>query len=87
MTVRTFFASRRWTTSDDDKMKSLAASGLSARRVAIQMNRSFLAVRTRAIKLNIRFIKRSSQSDHESLAPGFIARLACREDGLKAKGK
>ena len=35
MTVRTFFASRRWTISDDDKMKSLAASGLSARSVAI----------------------------------------------------
>jgi hypothetical protein len=64
MTRPTFFAPRRWTV-EDDKMKSLAARGLSVRRVAILMNRSFLAVQSRASKLNVTFQKRSSQGDHE----------------------
>ena len=87
MTVPKYFAPRRWTPSDDDKLKSLAASGMSLRSTAIRMNRSFLAVQSRAAKLEVRFVRRSSQSDHESLAAGFIARLAPREDGSKGGGE
>jgi 3-deoxy-D-manno-octulosonate 8-phosphate phosphatase KdsC-like HAD superfamily phosphatase len=79
MTVPAFFAAKRWAPSDDDTLKSLSASGLSLRSVAIQMNRSYLAVQNRAAKLKITFVKRS-HSDHEFLAEGFIARFARRED-------
>jgi hypothetical protein len=79
MTVPAFFAAKRWAPSDDT-LKSLSASGLSLRSVAIQMNRSYLAVQNRAAKLKITFVKRSSHSDHEFLAEGFIARFARRED-------
>jgi hypothetical protein len=82
MTLPAFFAAKRWAPSDDDTLKSLAASELSLRSVAIQMNRSYLAVQSRAAKLKATFVKRSSHSDYESLADGFIARLARREDGL-----
>lgn len=85
MTVRTHFSPRRWTASDDGTLTSLAAAGLSARSVAIKMNRSHFAVQSRALKLKVIFVRRSSKSDHESLPAGFIARLAQTEDWLKAK--
>jgi hypothetical protein len=75
MTFPTFFAPRRWTLADDERMKKLLEAGSSARSIAIQMNRSFLAVQSRAAEFRIKFVKRSSPSDHESLASGFIARL------------
>ena len=76
-----------WTRFEDDSLRSLAASGRSARSIAIQLHRSLFSVKSRAAKLKIRFVKRSSQSDHESLAAGSIAQLVHRQDGLKAKGK
>jgi hypothetical protein len=85
MTVPAFFAAKRWAPSDDDTLKSLSASGLSLRSVAIQMNRSYLAVQNTAAKLKITFVKRSSHSDHEFLAEGFIARFARREDAEIAR--
>ena len=63
----------------------------SARSVAIQMNRSILAIQNRALKLKIVFSKRSSKSDHEAVAVGIVARLVPRDHGsemrLKEKGK
>jgi hypothetical protein len=85
MTARIHFVSQQWTRLEDDSLRSLAASGQSARSIAIQLHRSKLSVKSRATKLKIRFVKRSS--DHESLAAGSIAQLVHRQDGLKAKGK
>ena len=87
-TTRTFLVPRRWSVTDDTKLQSLA-SGLSARSVAIQMNRSILAIQGRALKLRIAFSKRSSKSDHEAVAVGIVARLVPRDHGseMRLKGK
>jgi hypothetical protein len=90
MTTRApYFAPRRWTCPEDDSLRSLAAAGQSARTIAIQLERSFLSVQSRANKLKIVLSRRSSRADHQSLAAGFIARLPNRGDAqrLKAKGK
>jgi hypothetical protein len=87
MTARTHFVSQQWTRLEDDSLRSLAASGRSARSIAIQLRRPLLSVKSRAAKLKIRFVKRCSQSDHESLTTGSIAQLVHRQDGPKAKGK
>jgi hypothetical protein len=90
MTIRAhYFAARRWTRSEEDSLRSLAAAGQSARSIAIQLERSFLSVQSRANKLKIVLSRRSSRADHQSLAAGFIVRLPNRDDGptLKAKGE
>jgi hypothetical protein len=87
MTARTHVVSQQWTRLEDDVLISLAASGRSARSIAIHLHRSLFSVKSRATKLKIRFVKPSSRSDHESLAAGSIAQLVHRQDGLKAKGK
>jgi hypothetical protein len=65
-------------------LRSLA-SGSSARSVAIQMNRSILAIQNRALKLKIVFSKRSSKSDHEAVAVGTVARLVPRDHGSEMR--
>jgi hypothetical protein len=57
---------RRWTSHDDDRIRSLAVAGKNLRSAAIEMNRSYVSVLNRAAKLNVRFATRSRQSDHES---------------------
>ena len=76
-----------WTRFEDGSLRLLAASGRSSRSIAIQLHRSLVSVKSRAAKLKIRFVKRSSRSDHESLAAGSIVQLVHRQDGLKAKAK
>ena len=76
-----------WTRFEDDSLRSLAASGRSSRSIAIHLHRSLPSVKSRAAKLKIRFVKRSSRPDHESLAAGSIVQLVHRQDGPKAKGK
>jgi hypothetical protein len=75
-----FFAPRPWSDTEDAELRSLAASGQSARSIAIQLNRSFLAVQSRASRLKIALNRRSSRADHKSFATGFIARLARRDE-------
>ena len=62
---------RRWTSYDDDHLRSLAGDGMSLRSAAIAMNRSYVSVQNRAAKLNVRFAKRSSQSDHENRVQSY----------------
>ena len=47
------FDSRPWTQADDDKLRKLAPTGLSARAIAIRMNRTETAVRSRARQLQV----------------------------------
>jgi hypothetical protein len=65
---------RRWTSYDDDHLRSLARDGMSLRSAAIAMNRSYVSVQNRAAKLNVRFAKRSSQSDHENRVQSYNLR-------------
>jgi hypothetical protein len=47
------FAARPWTTADDERLKSLALKGASARLIAAHMSRTTVAVRSRASRLDI----------------------------------
>ena len=69
------FIPRRWTYSDDESLRSLAGAGMSLRSTAIVLNRSYVAVQSRAAKLNVRFVKRSSQSDPETVEAACRAPL------------
>jgi hypothetical protein len=44
------------------------------------MNRSYVAVQSRAAKLNVRFVTRSSQSDPETVEAVYMAPLERRAD-------
>jgi hypothetical protein len=66
------FATRPWTPADDEILRSLAHRGVHARVIGSQLNRTAVAVRSRARRLNILLKK----SQTEALS-----------DGLKAKGK
>jgi hypothetical protein len=45
------FSGRPWTQDDDDKLRALAIAGASSRAIGVQMNRTELAVRSRAGRL------------------------------------
>jgi hypothetical protein len=47
------FASRPWTQAQDEKLRSLALTGLSSRAIGIQMDRTETAVRSRARQMQI----------------------------------
>jgi hypothetical protein len=74
------FVPRRWTPSDNDRLRSLAKAGMSLRSTAIVLNRSYVAVQSRAAKLNVRFVTRSNQSDPETAEAVYMAPLERRAD-------
>jgi|GraSoi2013_115cm_1033766.scaffolds.fasta_scaffold03906_5 hypothetical protein len=47
------FATRPWTPEDDEILRSLALRGVDARVIGNQLNRTAVAVRSRARRLNI----------------------------------
>jgi hypothetical protein len=47
------FATRPWTQADDDKLRKLALKGADARVIGSQLDRTTVAVRSRARRLNI----------------------------------
>ena len=47
------FAARPWTPADDEVLRSLALNGVDARVIGSQLNRTTVAVRSRARRLNI----------------------------------
>jgi hypothetical protein len=49
----TDFASRPWTQADDDKLRRLALTGLSATAIGIRMDRTETVVRSRAKQLQV----------------------------------
>lgn len=53
MTEPAHFNSRSWTQADDDKLRTLAPTGLSSRAIGIRMNRTETAVRSRARQLQV----------------------------------
>jgi hypothetical protein len=53
MTEPAHFGSRPWTPADDDKLRRLALTGLSARAIGIRMNWTETAVRSRARQLQL----------------------------------
>jgi hypothetical protein len=66
------FATRPWTPADDEILRSLALRGVDARVIGSQLNRTAVAVRSRARRMNILL----KENQTEALS-----------DGLKAKGK
>ena len=53
MTEPEHFASRPWTQADDEKLQKLALTGLSPTAIGIRMNRTEIAVRSRARQLQV----------------------------------
>jgi hypothetical protein len=53
MTETGRLASRPWIPADDQILRSLALRGVDARVIGIQLNRTAVAVRSRARRLNI----------------------------------
>jgi hypothetical protein len=47
------FATRPWTPADDEILRSLALKGVDVRVTGRQLNRTAIAVRSRAKRLNI----------------------------------
>jgi hypothetical protein len=47
------FAARPWTRADDETLRSLALKGVDVRVIGRQLNRTAIAVRSRANRLNI----------------------------------
>ena len=72
MTEPAHFDSRPWTQADDDKLRKLAPTGLSSIAIGIRMNRTEIAVCSRA---------RQTEGNFEKNQARTIA------DGLKAKGR
>jgi hypothetical protein len=53
MTETGRFAARPWTPADDEILRSLALNGVDPREIGRQLNRTGVAVRSRAGRLNI----------------------------------
>jgi hypothetical protein len=53
MTESGRFAARPWTPADDEILRSLALRGVDARVIGSQLDRTTVAVRSRARRLNI----------------------------------
>jgi hypothetical protein len=51
------FSARLWMEADDNKLRTLAITGMSARSIGVQMNRTVAAVRSRIGRLKITLIK------------------------------
>ena len=67
-----------WSDDDDQRLRSLAQSGLAMRQIALRMNRSHTVIRKHAAKLKI-----GIASGRNVIAT--VDRLV--ERGLKVKGK
>ena len=59
------FATRPWTQSDDEKLREMALVGANPRTIGLQMNRTEIAVRTRARRLGI-VLKRPKRRSHQT---------------------
>jgi hypothetical protein len=58
---------RPWTPTDDDRLRALAIAGASAKAIAIELDRSQIGIRSRAVRLKIILIK-STQLTREGAA-------------------
>jgi hypothetical protein len=60
------FSARLWTEADDNMLRALAMTGLSARCIGVQMSRTGAAVRSRIRRLKITLIKSDRRPDRAS---------------------
>jgi|APIni6443716594_1056825.scaffolds.fasta_scaffold236008_2 DNA-binding NarL/FixJ family response regulator len=67
-----------WSDDDDQRLRSLAQSGLAMRQIALRMNRSHAVIRRHAAKLKIGIASGRNVT-------ATVDRLV--ERGLKVKGK
>jgi hypothetical protein len=44
---------KNWTSADDERLRELVVEGMDARKLAIELNRTATAVRSRAFRLNL----------------------------------
>jgi hypothetical protein len=63
------FSTRLWTEADDNMLRALVMTGLSARWIGVQMNRTGAAVRSRIRRLKITLIKSDRSPDRASRSP------------------
>jgi hypothetical protein len=56
-----------WSKEDEERLRRLAMSGLSAAQIAAQIRRSKGSVRVRAAKLNIAIAREAHQCERENL--------------------
>jgi hypothetical protein len=70
-------SAKNWTAADDERVRELWVKGMSAREIGIELNRTAVAVRTRAFRLNLLEWK------------PVVSQIGAWEKklGLKAKGK
>jgi hypothetical protein len=54
------FSARPWSKSDDDKLRALAIAGATSRAIGAQMDRTEMAIRSRAARLKI-ILRKSNQ--------------------------
>jgi hypothetical protein len=60
-------SSRPWTPTDDDRLRALAITGASSKAIGVQMDRTQIAIRSRAVRLKI-ILTESAQRTHKSAA-------------------
>jgi IS30 family transposase len=63
------FSARLWTETDDCTLRALAMTGVSARWIGVQMNRTGAAVRSRIRRLKITLIMSDRRPDRASRSP------------------
>jgi hypothetical protein len=71
MTEAGRFATRPWTPADDEILRSLARNGVDARAIGSQLNRTAVAVRSRAGRLNIPF-KKTTRKRYQNHRPSTV---------------
>jgi hypothetical protein len=71
MTEAGRFATRPWTPADDEILRSLARNGVDARAIGSQLNRTAVAVRSRAGRLNIP-LKKTTRKRYQNHRPSTV---------------
>src|SRR5258706_5041360 len=71
MTETGRFATRPWTPADDEVLRSLALNGVDPREIGRQLNRTGVAVRSRAARLNI-LLKKTKRKRLQNGRPSTV---------------
>jgi hypothetical protein len=65
------FATRPWTPADDEILRSLAREGADVRMIGSQLNRTAVAVRSRAGRLKIP-LKKTARKRYQNRRPSTV---------------
>jgi hypothetical protein len=82
MTPRGTYA-RPWTPADDDRLRVLAIAGASSKAIGVQMNRTQIAIRSRAGRLKI-ILTKSTERTHKRAAGEGTTKPGPRPKGSKS---